>query len=156
MAKKKQEEITLEGFNLVNREKFDRAVNGSIGKLGELTGGVGEDADDITKLAAYDKLGGLIKKDGRVVLTGCFCDIKETKKQKKLVVIKDPKVMLVFIDLEGNKVELEAGEELSPELQAAELINKKKVKKNLEEADKKEDKKKEKDAKKKKKEEDKE
>ena len=91
-------------YKLVNPDKVDRAINGVTNdNTGDLIGGVGEDASDEMMLAAYDRLGGLIKnKNGDNIKSGCFCDYKESKKQsrlqKKVVVvpIEEPKVILEF------------------------------------------------------------
>ena len=66
-------------YQLVNDEKLDRAINGNLTQGGKLIGGVGLDATDEQILAEYDKLGGLIKKDGLKVKQGCFWDVEEKK-----------------------------------------------------------------------------
>ena len=119
-------------FTLVNLEKLDRAIYGSVGKNGELVGGVGEKAGESAILAEYDRLGGLIRKGKRKVKTGSFFDFDRGEARAK------PEVILVLNDLDGNVVEISGDEELSPELVAAENIaEKKKVKqlKKIEEAD---------------------
>ena len=62
------------GYTIVNAEKFERAVNGSMTQGGVLQGGVGEKASDKEKLAEYDRLGGLVLKGKYKVKMGCFYD----------------------------------------------------------------------------------
>lgn len=125
------------GYILDNEEKIERAIQGVNGREGKLYEGVGEDASDEVKLAAYDRLGGLILKGGRKVKTGCFCDLKATKEASRkagytvVVPFEKPKVILLIRDLEGNEVEIDAEKELTPEQKAAEKIeNKKKEERN--------------------------
>ena len=66
-------------YELVNDEKLDRAINGTIGKGGAMTGGVGQGAADGAILAEYDRLGGLIQKNGLKVATGAFWDCEKKK-----------------------------------------------------------------------------
>jgi len=116
--------ITIKEFTIVNDEKWDRAVNGVVGRGGELTGGIGEDASDEAKLAAYDKVGGLILKNGSKVKLGSFYDFK-AKKPRDTAEIK-----LIFRNLEGEEVELEEGEDKPIEVVAAEKLQEKKNKSN--------------------------
>lgn len=104
----------IKGYEIVNDEKWNRAVEGSMGKEGKLENGVGEDASDELKLAAYDKLGGLIRKDGHKVKTGSFFDFEEQAPRGI------PNVLLVFRDLEGNIIELPEAAEIPMEVRAAE------------------------------------
>lgn len=128
--------MRIKGYELINDEKYDRAINGAIGREGKAEGGVGEEATDELKLAAYDRLGGLILKNGRKVKTGCFCDLAASKKQDKIVAIENPKVILVLNDLAGNKVEIGENEELPIEVQAFEKITEKKKDETMAEIDK--------------------
>jgi len=122
---------TIKGYTLVNSEKLDRAVNGTVGREGRLYGGIGEKASDEAKLAAYDKLGGLIKKGKNKVKIGSFYDFEKRKPREK------PDVKLVFRGLEGEEIVLDEGEEKPIEVIAAEKIQEKKnKKKNKKEADK--------------------
>jgi len=123
----KIESVKLNEFELVNPEKWNRAVFGSIGSGGALVGGVGEGATDEVKLTQYDKLGGLIKKDGRTVKTGCFWDFAKKKAVEK------PVVIFQFQDLDGNKVFIEDGKEIPMEVIAAEHMSKKKTMKAVKE-----------------------
>ena len=96
--------MKLGDYTLVNADKIDRAINGVVNdNTGDLIGGVGEDASDEMKLAAYDRMGGLIRnKSGDNIKPGCFCDYKESKKQsrasKRVVVvpIEEPKIILQY------------------------------------------------------------
>jgi hypothetical protein len=127
-----QESKEINGFTLVNAEKIERALHGTMGKGGELNGGVGDKAKPEDLLAEYDRLGGLILKDGRKVKTGSFYDFD--KKEAR----ETPQVILILKDLEGETVELDGDAELTPELKAAEVIaERKRAKqaKQVEEAD---------------------
>ena len=96
-------------YNLDNEDKVKRAIYGVVTKAGQLSGGVGEDATDELKLAAYDRLGGLITKDGNKIKTGSFCDVVESKKQGRAVPLKEPNV--VYLDsIDGVQVELDEEE----------------------------------------------
>ena len=112
--------MVIKEYTLVNEEKFDRAVNGSMSAEGKLFGGVGENASDEEKLAEYDRLGGLILKGKYKVKTGSFYDFSKRAPRSK------PEVIFVFRDLEGDEVEVPEGEEIPLEVKAAEV---KKVKK---------------------------
>lgn len=111
----------IKDYELVNHDKLQRAIFGSVAGGGSLKGGVGEDASDGAKLAEYDRLGGLIRKGGRKVKTGSFWDFSKKKPREK------PQVVFVFRDLEGNEVEIAEGKEIPLEIQAAETIKDKKV-----------------------------
>lgn len=117
--------MEIKGYTLINDEKVDRAINGWIDKNGDLSGGVGEDASDEVKLAAYDRIGGLIRnKNGDKVKNGCFCDYKESKKVNKPVPYENPKVILEFNvqkivkkNIAREVVEVPENEELPMEIQ---------------------------------------
>ena len=113
--------MELLGYTVSNYDKFHRAIYGSVGKEGKLYGGVGEDASDLEKLAAYDKTGGLILKGKAKVKTGSFYDF-ENKKPRE-----EAEVLLIFKDIEGNTVELTEGEAKPVEVIAAEKIAEKKL-----------------------------
>jgi|SRR3990167_382734 len=119
----------IKGYEIVNSDKFERAVNGSIGSGGALHGGVGEKASNEAKLAEYDRLGGLIRKKGHNIKMGSFYDFAKKKPREK------PEIVFVFRNLNGVEVEVPEGEEVPLEVQAAELAKKKgkKVKKDIEE-----------------------
>lgn len=99
-------------FELINDEKVDRAINGTLGRLAMRAGGVGEDATGEQKIAEYDRLGGGITLNGDRVKPGCFYDFK-TKKP-----FAEPDIQLQFA-INGKKVEVAAGEPLPPLVQAA-------------------------------------
>lgn len=117
--KQKNDQIVL-GYTVVNREKWVRAIDGTVGANGQLHGGVGEHASDAEKLAEYDRLGGLVRKGSHKVKTGSFYDFEKKEVRKK------PEVMLVFRDLDGLEVEIAEGESVPVEVQAAEKIADKK------------------------------
>ena len=106
----------IKGFNLANEDKFHRVINGSIGREGQMDGtGVGENASDEVKLAAYDKLGGAIFKGKYKVKMGCFWNFKKKKAVEK------PEVVLVLVALDGSFVEIPEGKEIPLEVKAMEL-----------------------------------
>lgn len=101
-------------LELVNPEKVDRAINGSVASNGQLMGGVGPgDKDKI--LVEYDRLGGYIKKGKYKVKSGCFYDHRTKKAVPK------PEIFLLLRDLNGNEVELPDGEAIPVEVRAAEV-----------------------------------
>ncbi len=84
MAKNKNEvikdlpPIEYGEFLLVNREKLDRVILGTVAREGQMTGGLGENAPIEQILAYYDKLAGLITdKNGQKLKNGCFWDFKK-------------------------------------------------------------------------------
>lgn len=120
------------GYILVNADKLHRAIYGSIGDKGRVDGtGAGENASAEEILVAYDRLGGLILKGKAKVKPGCFYDFE------KKVAFKKPEVILVFRDLKGRAVELEEGDEIPVEVQAAEKIREEEEEELKEKADKK-------------------
>jgi hypothetical protein len=122
----------LKGYVIQNDSKYIRAVQGSINAHGELTGGVGEKATEGDKLAAYDKLGGLILFGGRKIKTGSFWDFKKNKR------VDNPEP-IIQIRVDGELFEYPAGKELPLEVKAKETLDKRrKDKKAKEVADKKE------------------
>lgn len=114
---------SLKEYICANADKFKRAVEGTE-TGGKLVGGVGKEASDLEKLAAYDKLGGLVTKDGYKVKSGSFYDFVEKKPHQ------EPQVIFLFKDLSGVMVEIleeEVGKKgLPPEVEAANLIAEKK------------------------------
>lgn len=124
------EERVINGYFCQNEEKFGRAVNGGMSSEGTLVGGVGASASPGAKLAEYDRLGGLIQFAGRKVKTGSFWDFKA----KKAIASPEP---LWFIRSEGEVVEIPVGEALPIEVQASELVAKRKADKNVAAAEKK-------------------
>lgn len=72
------EPVALAGFFLVNHDKLDRVINGSVGKEGKSYGGVDKDASDAQVLAEYDRLAGLIlDQNNQKVANGSFYDFEE-------------------------------------------------------------------------------
>ena len=105
MAKKVKEKaaIDYEGYLICDHSKLDRVINGIIGSQGQLTGGLGKDADVKAILAEYDKIGGLIRtKDGKKVAMGSFYDF--VNKQPR-------KIPLVEVDNSANKAGLKINTE---------------------------------------------
>ncbi len=116
-----KEPVGYGDFIIVNHEKLDRAINGTVTSRGSMEGGVGKNATQEQILAEYDRLGGLIKtKDGRKVATGSFWDFeKKAARETPLVEIAPvlnptgaPKVSIQNVgDLEkpkrGRKAKIE-------------------------------------------------
>ena len=125
--------MNIKGYVLSNPDKAERMLHGTPGREGKNQGGVGDEASDEAKIAEYDRLGGLILKDGHKVKTGSFYDFDGRKPREK------PEVLLIFRDVEGNVVELSEGEALPIEVKAAEQIKAKKAykptKKTIEDED---------------------
>jgi hypothetical protein len=96
--------VTKDGFKLENQTKLERAKE----KLPE-------DASEKDVVAAYDKLGGLITKEGQKVKTGCFYNPK-TK-----TAIAEPKVIYLY-SVSGRIVEVPEGNELPGEVRAANIL----------------------------------
>lgn len=117
--------MVLGKYDCPNDEKLNRAIFGSLDREGKMGGGVGEDASDEVKLAAYDKLGGLIFIAGtqNKVKTGSFYDF-DSKTARKT-----PEVVLEFRSSEGALVEIPEGEAIPLQVQAEQLAGKRKGKK---------------------------
>lgn len=90
-------------FSLDNQEKVERALHGSLTRNGQLSGGVGDEAKEMELLAEYDKLGGLVTKNGIKVKSGSFFDFK------KKVARKEPEVTFLS-EIDGSIVELDEEE----------------------------------------------
>lgn len=108
------------GYDLVNDEKADRALNGRIDDKSERHGGVIKADgtwDDAALLAEYDKLGGLITKANDKVVTGSFYDFRNK------VARAIPEVKFVF-NVNGKFVEVPAGVELPGEVKAVKVLAK--------------------------------
>lgn len=118
MAKSKNEGKKMAGYVLVNQDKLHRAIHGTLDREGKAIGGVGEGALESEVLAAYDKLGGLVMKNGYKIMTGAFYDFKEKKPKDK------PEVVFEFRDIAGRKIGVPEGKELPLEVQAAQLTEK--------------------------------
>lgn len=125
MAKKIQHEVSesyhmapgpeINGYSLINGEKYDRVINGSMGRNNEMINALGVDASPEDVIAHYDKLGGLIRKGKHTVKMGSFWDFKKRAPHAT------PKPVLVFRDLMGETVEIAVGEEIPIEVQAAQM-----------------------------------
>lgn len=118
MAKKRSVEVgevseetvksftSINGFDLVNPDKLERVIYGNMGRGGVLEGGLGEDADRDEVLAHYDKVGGLIKKDGTKIKNGSFWDIRAKAPRKT------PEVLYLY-NIGGETVEVNDPSELA-------------------------------------------
>jgi hypothetical protein len=107
--------MNIKGFELVNEEKVERAINGTVNSLNEKIGGIiAEDGtyDENELLAEYDKLGGLITKEGDRVKTGSFYDFRNKKMLSK------PNIVFIY-NVNGKIVEVEDGKELPGIVKAA-------------------------------------
>lgn len=116
------------GYDLSDESKFHRAINGSISRGGKLEGGVSEDASDELKLAAYDRLAGLIKKGTRTIKYGCFCDIEESKLRNNTIAYEDPAIIFIHRDADGNEYEFDEDEEEPEEVKLDNIAKKNKSK----------------------------
>ncbi len=126
----------IQGYTLVNSEKFDRALNGVRQADDSYKGGVGNgayldegnwkrDGEDLTDdevielesslLAEYDRLGGLIIKGDDKVKTGSFWNFKGRKAHE------NPKIFFVY-SVNGRIVEIPEGTELPGEVRAARFL----------------------------------
>lgn len=109
-------------YKLINEEKVDRALNGTV-VSGSRKGGVARpdgSYDDAAVLAAYDRLGGYIQNaHGSKVKTGSFYDFVARKPRQK------PEVVLIF-NINGEIMEVGEDEELPDVLKAAQLLENKK------------------------------
>lgn len=101
-------------FELVNEEKVFRATYGTVGKGGVMVGGVGEGADEAIILAEYDRLGGLVHKDGEKVKTGSFYDLAARKPRET------PEVVLLY-SVNGKIIEVPEGHEVPLAVRAARI-----------------------------------
>lgn len=116
-------------YTLVNVDKVERAIHGTVGAGGSPKGGVGDDAKPADILAEYDRLGGHILMDGKYkVKMGSFYDFKGKKPHDK------PAPILVF-NVNGETVEVPANKPLPLEVQAAEAAAVKKAGKRKAKAD---------------------
>lgn len=122
---------TIHGYTLVNPDKFERAINGSIVDKGRVVGGIGKEASPEAILAEYDKLGGLIKKGKHRVKMGSFYDFKNRKPHDK------PQVSFVFRDIEGDSIEIPEGEVIPAEVQVADMAAQNRSERAVKEASKK-------------------
>lgn len=102
-------------FTLVNPEKVERALNGSLAREGTMIGGVAKDDgtyEDSALLAEYDRLGGLILRDGDKIKMGSFYDFHAKRPRAKAEVI-------AVFQINGKTVELKDGAEPTGVVRAA-------------------------------------
>src|SRR3990167_1110593 len=88
--------VFLGEYSLLNAEKYNRVINGVLGREGQLVQktnrkgnivvlGLGLEADPAMVLACYDRLGGAIKHNGKKLEHGCFWDFVKDRPREKLV-----------------------------------------------------------------------
>lgn len=109
----------INGFVLENGDKLERVVAGDMGRGGVLEGGLGEEAAPELVLAHYDKIGGLITKDGIKIKNGSFWDIKAKKPRV------EPDVKYLF-NIGGDIVETDAPSNLATAIAEVEVARSKK------------------------------
>lgn len=76
----------VKGYDIVNPEKAERAYAGTPDRNGGYKGGVRKPDgtyDDDAFLAEYDRLGGLVRKNGDTVKMGSFYDFANRKPREK-------------------------------------------------------------------------
>jgi hypothetical protein len=95
--------MLIQGFVLENAEKVRRAIEGSHSGYDTKFPPLGESYTEEQLLVAYDRLGGLITKDGVKVKMGSFFDFE------KKVARKEPKVVFLTT-IDGVEVEVEEEE----------------------------------------------
>jgi len=108
------------GYTLVNLDKVDRAIHGSPNDKGMPVGGVADadgKVDNAALLAEYDRIGGLIMKNGDKVKTGSFYDFPNRKPFEK------PKVNFVY-KVNGQFITVPEGKDLPGEVKAAQIVEK--------------------------------
>lgn len=118
----------VKGFELLNPEKVERALVGTVQRSGSLSGGVQApdgtyDADAL--LAEYDRMGGLIRKGEDKVKTGSFFDFKAKKPREKATPVLEFRI-------NGRVQEVPMDAPLPPVVRAAKLAEES-VKQEIEE-----------------------
>lgn len=134
--------MIVKGYELVTSEKVERALNGTQTGNGTILGGIGggaylegdewkkngtvlseEKRDELETalLAEYDKLGGLITKNGDKVKTGSFYDVSAKRPRDT------PAVVLTYT-INGEVVEVPEEEETPGIVKAAKIQKEKKSK----------------------------
>lgn len=100
--------ITDEGYELDNPAKIERARDLFFQK---------EQRDPTNEelLVVYDRLGGLIKKGGQTIKTGCFYDVRGKK------AFAEPQLVYLY-SVNGSIVEVPEGTELPGEVRAARIL----------------------------------
>ncbi len=114
--------MEINGYELVNEDKLERAINGTLNSSAQMVGGVGkkdkagklENPEEV--LAEYDRLGGLIFKAGTKdkVKTGSFYDFKLKGARPK------PEVVYTY-RVNGQEIDVPEGEELPLSVKAARI-----------------------------------
>lgn len=107
----------VKGFELLNPEKVERALVGTVTRSGALSGGVqAPDGtyDEDALLAEYDRLGGLIRKGDDKVKMGSFFDFKSRKPREKATPVLEFRI-------NGRVQEVPMDEPLPPVVRAAKL-----------------------------------
>ncbi len=110
--------MIVKNFELVNGDKVRRALEGNPNRDGEIVGGIlAEDGtyDEGELLAAYDKLGGLIRKNGDKVKMGSFYDFK-AKKMRAV-----PQIVLLY-RVNGKVIEVPEGAEEPGIVKASKIL----------------------------------
>ncbi|MEK7124144.1 MAG: hypothetical protein AAB877_00445 [Patescibacteria group bacterium] len=108
----------VNGFDLINPTKVERALNGVITPDGKKIGGVvKEDGsfDPAELLAEYDKLGGAIKHGTDKVKTGSFFDFANKKPFEK------PEIYFIY-RINGQVVEVKEGKGVPGIVKAERLL----------------------------------
>lgn len=136
--------MEIQGYTLLNKEKVERALNGTPRGNGSPIGGIARgvyfndetnvwmrDGSNLTPdevsslenslLAEYDKLGGAIKRGGDLVKMGSFYDFKSNTPRSK------PKVSFEF-RVNGKVVEVPDGAELPGVVKAAKILEEEEAK----------------------------
>ena len=132
--------MTIKEYTLINSQKLDRALNGTLNGANIPVGGIGEGAyfdseDKVWKrdgealsekqieeletalLAEYDKLAGAILRGSDRVKTGSFYNFQD--KRARAV----PKIVFVYRDIRGKNVEVPDGVELPGAVKAKKLMD---------------------------------
>lgn len=108
-------------LELMNSEKVRRALDGTTNAKGIITGGVRKadgTFDTAALLAEYDRIGGLIMRNGSKVKTGCFFDFGPAKTP-----FKKPVVVTIH-NINGQWVEVADGDPEPDIVKAAKILEK--------------------------------
>ena len=109
-------------YSLTNEEKLDRTLHGTLGREGKLYGGVGDEASEDVILAEYDRLGGLVTKNGIKVRMGSFYDFDKRQPRKEPVVSFMTEVDGEILEVsEDEAVVLRAAKEKTEAIKAKKL-----------------------------------
>ena len=142
MAKRNKPNLTpvsLEGYNLLNRDKHERVLLGVLGPQGQLVQkwnkngkvlvvGLGLEAEAKDVLAAYDRAGGAIVLNGKKLETGCFWDFAKDAPREKPVLENAVKANAGGVKVETEEVadaqKREAERQVSPAAEELAKANK--------------------------------